>query len=134
MRSVDRTLRLKEDDLVSDINSVEVFVLSIEVEVYPHGVLDCIDDGGVAFAGKDSTGDFVFGCRKTLLALQFIESKSPVRFLRLTLFPDLDSLCGDDLLIRRGRNRGVGGCGGRGSRKTTGWVGILRLAKWYPEG
>jgi hypothetical protein len=43
-------------------------------------------------------------------------------------------LRGDDLFIRRGRDRGVGGCGGRGSRETAGWVRILRLAKWYPKG
>ena len=104
------------------------------IEVSPHGVLNGVNDGGVAFASKDTTGDFVFGCRKTLLALEFIESKGPVRFFRLTLFPDLDSLCGDDLFIRRGSDRSVGGCRGRGSRETTDRVGILRLAKRYPEG
>ena len=46
----------------------------------------------------------------------------------------MDSLRGDDFFIGRGSDRGVGGCGGRGRRKTAGWVGILRLAKWYPEG
>jgi hypothetical protein len=43
-------------------------------------------------------------------------------------------LCGDDLFIRRGSSRGVGGCGWRGSRETAGWVCILRLAKGYPKG
>ena len=105
MRSVDRTLRLKEDDLVSDINSVEVFVLSIEVEVYPHGVLDCIDDGGVAFAGEHPTGNFVLCGRKSFLFLQSVKPKGSVSLFRFSLFPDFDSLGGDDLLIRRGRGR-----------------------------
>jgi len=96
--------------------------------------LNGVHDGGVAFAGEDTTGDFIFGCGKPLLALEFIESKGAVRFFRLTLFPNLDSLCGNDLFIGRGSGRGVGGCRRRGSRKTASWVGILRLAKWYPEG
>jgi hypothetical protein len=43
-------------------------------------------------------------------------------------------LGGYNFFIGGGRDRGVGGCGGRGSRETAGWVRILRLAKWYPEG
>jgi hypothetical protein len=42
-------------------------------------------------------------------------------------------LCGDDLFIGRGSCRSVGGRRGRGSRETTDRVGILRLAKRYPE-
>ena len=127
MRSVDRTLRLKEDDLVSDINSVEVFVLSIEVEVYPHGVLDCIDDGGVAFAGEHPTGNFVLCGRKSFLFLQSVKPKGSVSLFRFSFFPDFDSLGGDDLLIRGGGDGSVGRCGGRGGGKASGGVGILRV-------
>lgn len=95
-----RTLRLKQDDFVTNIDPIKLFDLSVEVEIGPDGVLDRVDDGCIAFASENSPGDLVLGGIESLLAIQLIEAQGAVGFFGFPFFPDLHALIDDDLLIR----------------------------------
>lgn len=94
-----RTLRLKQDDFVTNIDSIKLFDLSVEVEICPDGILDRVDDGGIAFASEDSTGDLVLGGIESLLAIQLVKTKGTICFFWFSLLPDLYALIDDDFLI-----------------------------------
>ena len=100
MKRGSRTLRLKQDDFVTNIDSIKLFDLSVEVEICPDGILDRVDDGGIAFASENSAGDLVLGGIESLLAIQLVETKGAVGFFGFSLLPDLHALIDDDLLIR----------------------------------
>ena len=133
VRRADRTLRLEQNNFVANINTVKAFVLCV-IKVSPHGILNGVDDGGIAFAGEHSPGDFIFGRGKPLLTLQPIKADGAVGFFRLTFFPNLYALGEDDFFIRGSGGGGVGGCGGRGGGEAGGGVGFLCPSKGREQG
>jgi len=120
-----RGLRLDINDLVADIDAVESFVLGVHVEVQPLGIDDGIDDGGVAFAREDTSGDIIGGILESALTHQSFVSDGGKAVGGGALFPNFDSLIDDNLFIARD-NGGIGGGGGGGGGQPTRWgVGIL---------
>jgi len=125
-----RTLRLQKDDLISNIDPIESFILGVEVKIEALGVNDGRHDGGVSFAGKDSAGDVVLGIGESPLAHQGFEADGRESICRGSFFPDFNPLGDNDFVL--GRGDGVCGRigdsnGGGGGETARGDVGVTRL-------
>ena len=84
--------------MVANIDSIESFILGVEVKVEALGVDDGRHDGGVSFAGKDSPSDVVLGVGKSPLPHQGFEADGCEGIRWGSFFPDFDALGDDDFL------------------------------------